>query len=168
MTVEGGRTEPERAGLWPHRSLAAVSMRQASASAEQRVAEGPKRIEALGGGRRNSYEEISSFGMIFREEEDAAFVVLSGELDLTCESRVESGLALLEARRPTVLTIDLRGLEFMDATGLGLLLAAQRRARDEGRRLIILAGSGPARRVLRTAGVEGRLELVDDPEEPGL
>jgi anti-anti-sigma factor len=51
--------------------------------------------------------------------------------------------ALLEAERecPTLVVIDLRGLDFMDSTGLNELVRATRRARAGQRRVVLVMGT---------------------------
>jgi anti-anti-sigma factor len=62
-----------------------------------------------------------------------------------------------------VLEIDLRALTFMDSTGLAQLFAANRRAREQGRRVVILKGPGPIDRVLDLAKVEDAIDVVSEP-----
>jgi len=58
--------------------------------------------------------------------------------------------------------LDLRGLGFIDSTGLSLLINADRRARRAGRRVTIVSGTGAPRRILETTGLKGRLDIVED------
>jgi anti-anti-sigma factor len=57
--------------------------------------------------------------------------------------------------------LDLSELDFMDSTGLRLLIAADSRAREDGRRLTIIKGPEPVQRVFRITRLEERLEIVD-------
>jgi anti-anti-sigma factor len=59
--------------------------------------------------------------------------------------------------------IDLRGLEFMDSTGLRTLVSADQRARNAGRRLAIVRGPEAVDRIFNVTRLDERLELVDDP-----
>jgi anti-anti-sigma factor len=90
-------------------------------------------------------------------------IALEGELDLSSVDRLTAALAELEAERPDVLEIDLRRLTFMDSTGLAQLFAANRRAREQGRRVVILKGPGPIDRVLALAKVEDAIDVVSEP-----
>ena len=51
----------------------------------------------------------------------------------------------------------------MDSTGLRILLAADRRAREGGRRLVIVRGPEVVRRVFAVTRLDERLEVVDEP-----
>ena len=90
-----------------------------------------------------------------------AEVVLSGELDI---STYEDALAQLEAAErsaPELLVVDLAGLRFVDSTGVRLILSADERAREAGRRLALRLGDGLARRVFAALGLLDRFEVLD-------
>ena len=91
-------------------------------------------------------------------------VALAGELDIATGSRLEDELARVERDEPPILVIDLRGLEFMDSTGLRILLAAATRASDAGRRFVLVRGNQWIQRVLGVTGLDQRLEIVDHPD----
>jgi anti-anti-sigma factor len=92
----------------------------------------------------------------------AAEVVLTGELDLATYEPARQRLAEAERRRPEVLVIDLSVLEFVDSTGVRLVLDADRRARAEDRRVAVRLGTGSAQRVFRTLGLLDVLDVVPD------
>lgn len=91
---------------------------------------------------------------------------LHGELDLATVGAAETALAELE-REPdaTTLVIDLRTLRFMDSTGLHFVLGADARAREGGRRLLVVRGPEAVDRVFRLALPDGRLTFVDHPDD---
>jgi len=68
--------------------------------------------------------------------------------------------AKLEAQAPNVLTVDLSGLEFMDATGLRILLEAKQRAVEQGRRLAIVRPPPAVHRLFAITGTHHVLEFV--------
>jgi anti-sigma B factor antagonist len=98
-----------------------------------------------------------------RESEGAILIALFGELDISEIEAVEKVLAAAESKRPTALIIDLRGLEFMDSSGIRLVVEADLRAREEDRRLILVRGSEAVHRVLTIALLDKRLEFLDEP-----
>jgi anti-sigma B factor antagonist len=88
-------------------------------------------------------------------------VRLEGELDLTSAAEAEASIRQLEEEGgATTLIIDLRGVRFLDSTGLRVILAADSRARREGWRLQIVPGPEPVHRVFRIALLDRRLEFV--------
>ena len=88
-------------------------------------------------------------------------ITLQGELDLASSQRLEEELMRLEDEAPPLITLDLRGVTFIDSTGLSALINADGRARKAERGLRIVAGEGAARRILRTVGLLERLDVVD-------
>lgn len=90
-------------------------------------------------------------------------IALRGELDIASAERVEEELAAVEDDPPAELVLDLSGLEFMDSTGLRLVLGADARARAAGRSVTIVRGSDAVTRLFRITGLEDRLTLVDAP-----
>jgi anti-anti-sigma factor len=55
----------------------------------------------------------------------------------------------------------------MDSSGLRALLAADARAREQGRRLVLVRGDERVQRVLRITRLDERLEIVDSPDAVG-
>jgi anti-anti-sigma factor len=90
-------------------------------------------------------------------------LALRGELDISSAPTLEEALGRLEGSGPPVLLIDLRALEFMDSTGLRTIVAADQRARAEGRRLAIVRGPDAVNRIFSVTRLDERLEIVDDP-----
>jgi anti-anti-sigma factor len=71
-----------------------------------------------------------------------------GELDLaTCELLEQRLLEVLR-QEPEELILDLTRLEFMDVSGVRVLLRCSERAREQSTRLMLDLGSGQPRRVL--------------------
>jgi len=89
-------------------------------------------------------------------------LALRGELDLSTVGKVQEELRRVEAASPPVLVLDLSKLTFLDSTGLRCLVTADERARDSGRRVVIVRGPDPVQRVFAITRLEERLEMVDD------
>jgi anti-anti-sigma factor len=107
----------------------------------------------------------SSFQVEVRSADRAAVVVVSGELDLASAPALEEELHRALADAADLLIVDLRELEFIDSTGLGLLIKANRQAEAAGRRFAIVKGQSQVQRLLGVTGIEQRLTLVNSPEE---
>lgn len=60
---------------------------------------------------------------------------------------------------------DLRELDFIDSTGLGVLVRAHRRMMDAGNRFVLIEGGGQVRRLLELTGLHQQLTVVSDPED---
>jgi anti-sigma B factor antagonist len=89
-------------------------------------------------------------------------VALVGELDLSTVAKVQDELRRVEASAPATVVVDLSKLTFLDSTGLRCIVTADERARDQGRRVVIVRGPDPVQRVFTITRLEERLEMVDD------
>jgi anti-sigma B factor antagonist len=107
----------------------------------------------------------SHFRVEVRDEDHAAVVAVSGELDLASSPALEEELDRVVASQTPLVVIDLRGLEFMDSTGLSVLIMAHQRAEESGQRFALVRGSQQVQRLLSLTGVAERLTLVDTPEQ---
>lgn len=94
-------------------------------------------------------------------------LVLTGELDLASAYAFDRQLLAVEARKPALICVDLRGVTMLDSAGLGRLVSAQRRARRGGWRLVLVRGGRTVMRVLQTTRLDEMLELTSDPEQLG-
>jgi anti-anti-sigma factor len=70
----------------------------------------------------------------------------------------------MESDSMGTLVFDLRGLTFIDSTGLRAVLAAHERARSRGGRVVVVRGSTAVDRALSLTELDQRLEVIDDPE----
>ena len=92
---------------------------------------------------------------------DTIILRLSGEFDLDCEERFRDELEAAMGEVARWLVLDLRGLEFMDSTGLRVLVQIDARSRSDDFQFVVLCGEGHVRRVLRESGLDGVLPVVD-------
>ena len=97
-----------------------------------------------------------------------AVVAPTGELDLSGAAVLEAELERL-AVEPELgaVVLDLRGLVFMDSSGLRLVVLADMRAREAGRRFALIRGGETVHRVFEITRMSDRLDFVADPEEAG-
>jgi anti-sigma B factor antagonist len=95
----------------------------------------------------------------------ATTLALSGELDLLSSPSLEQALGHAIESDAELVLIDLRGLEFMDSTGLHLLVQGQQRAHVSGRRYAVIRGNEQVQRLLDLTGVAEFLTIVDSPDE---
>ena len=96
--------------------------------------------------------------------DSAAIVRLEGDLDIATETQ-----AMAELQRAMdsagVLIADLRGLRFLDSTGVRVLLETEIRAREQGLRFGVVRGDGMVARLLEVTRIGERFPVVDDPDE---
>jgi anti-anti-sigma factor len=91
-----------------------------------------------------------------------AVVGISGELDIASASWLRETLLLTMRCHGPAICVDLRGVTFLDCSGINALLATARRARLEGGRMRVTSPSAPARRVIGLLGLQGVLASVDE------
>ena len=90
---------------------------------------------------------------------------LTGEFDLACKERFleelwsESALS----RFTETLVINLRGLRFIDSTGLQVLLQIDAASKKDGFDFVVLCGDGAVRRVFEATGLEAILGVAEAP-----
>jgi anti-anti-sigma factor len=106
---------------------------------------------------------VTSLSLETRQEGDAVKIAVAGELDLSSALTFDEEMRRAEDKLPRTIVLDLRRLRFLDSTGLRLIMSAQSRARTRGRRLAIVEGGEPVKRLFRLAGVNRRLDIIDDP-----
>ena len=74
--------------------------------------------------------------------------MVGGDLDQSARHQFWAALAELLADHPREVQVELDAVTFMDATGLTVLLRAQRDASERGTRLVLVAPSVPVLRIL--------------------
>lgn len=105
----------------------------------------------------------AAFGVDVHEDDGRVVVALHGELDLATADEFERALMPpLNDGRDVVL--DLRGLGFIDSSGVRVVVKAHTSATENGCRLTVLRGDpdGPVGRVLEISGLNEILELGDE------
>ena len=84
-----------------------------------------------------------------------------GEIDLATVPAVRS--ALRGAAQHSVLVLDLRGVEFMDSSGLALVVEEHRRAESEGHEFRVVRGPETVHRLFAMTGLTDRLRWAEGP-----
>ena len=91
---------------------------------------------------------------VLRVDEDGQLLVLAGRLDVRVTADVRQALAAAVLDGTGDLVLDVRGLEGVDAPGLGVLVGAHRRAGRAGRTLVLHDVPPPLARVLSLTRLE--------------
>ena len=95
-----------------------------------------------------------------------AVIVATGELDLSGATVLETELErLTDDPELGTIVLDLRQLEFMDSSGLRLVVLADMRAREAGRRFALVRGPETVHRVFEITRMSDRLDFVDSLED---
>lgn len=107
----------------------------------------------------------NQFRVDVRRDGPAAVVSVSGELDLASGPELEAELDRLAGPETQLVVVDLRQLDFMDSTGLSIIVRAHQRMAGEGCEMGLVKGSQQVQRLLDLTGVAERLRLVDSPDD---
>ena len=78
---------------------------------------------------------------------------LTGSLDIATSPTVRAALTSASERGSHRLIVDLTGVDFLDSTGLGALIGAQKRAKEFGGQVRLVAKEGQILRLLRITGL---------------
>jgi anti-anti-sigma factor len=97
-----------------------------------------------------------------RVEGERRTVVLAGELDLATASDLEALTSTLCTQAAEII-IDLRGLSFMDSTGLQVILRAREMCAERDCGFSLIAGSPGVQRLFELTGLLEVLAFVEPP-----
>ena len=96
---------------------------------------------------------------------DGMAVVLQGELDLAGADAVDAVFKGLSAAGHHRLQLDLGALEFLDSSGLRVILSARRHALGAGGELVVTRASTAVERILEVTGLLGLLVAGCAPDD---
>ncbi len=94
--------------------------------------------------------------------ETTSWLRVAGELDIASVPQLDQALFRAEAGAEVVV-LDLRPLEFIDVSSARVLLAAHRRIRRAGGRLVVVRPASKTDSFFELLGLDRELELVDGP-----
>jgi anti-sigma B factor antagonist len=108
--------------------------------------------------------ELEPFRCEVAPHRTEVFVRPVGELDLATVPVVDAQLTELSSSGFPQLIVDLRGVRFLDSTGIRMLFSWQVRSEADGVAFSVIPGPRAVQRVLEVAGVDDRLTYapVDD------
>jgi anti-sigma B factor antagonist len=89
-------------------------------------------------------------------------IAIQGELDLAVADQLQEALVRCKAER---VAIDLADCEFIDSTGIAVIIQASRKAREDGRRVVAHSASNQVLRVLDISGLTANGLVFDGLEE---
>lgn len=97
--------------------------------------------------------------------ERAVTLVLSGELDLVSSPDLERAMEAQAHSDAELIVLDLRKLDFMDSTGLHMVLRIQQGVHEAGRRFALIRGPDQVQRLFDLTGLTETLTIVDSPDQ---
>jgi anti-sigma B factor antagonist len=94
-----------------------------------------------------------------RKTDDGASVIVRGEVDMASAPQLRDTLLELVDGGATQIALDCRGLDFLDSSGIGVLIAVRKRLGDEGS-ITLEAPPAHVRKVLELTGVSEHLTIT--------
>jgi anti-sigma B factor antagonist len=98
-------------------------------------------------------------------QEGVALVVVSGEVDVYTSPRLKEVLVDLLSRGRAHLVVDLDRVEFLDSTGLGVLMSGMRRAAEQEGSLKVLCSNPRHQRIFEITGLTTVFDVCLSEEE---
>ena len=90
-------------------------------------------------------------------------VKIRGDIDHHSVKKVRAQIDdAISSKRPHFVFLDLSSVDFMDSSGLGLILGRYSYAMDMGARLILYKPSKRIKKILEMAGIERIIEIKGD------
>jgi anti-anti-sigma factor len=106
-------------------------------------------------------EQFPSLRVDVEPEREVVRVVPIGELDMATVGQLAEELTKLRDVGFKCLVLDLRRLEFMDSSGVHLILEADAYARTNGHDFAVIPGPPVIQRLFELSGVGDQLEFRD-------
>ena len=89
-----------------------------------------------------------------------ALVILAGELDASSAGPLYEQFATLTREGVTQVALDLNGVEFIDTTGLSVLIAEHKRTSSLGGALVLISPQQQARKLFEITGLTQLLDVL--------
>jgi len=95
-----------------------------------------------------------------RHEAGRVILALDGELDMATAELLQQAIDGADLEGEAMIVLDLQQLQFIDSTGLRVILTALERCRGRGQGFAITPGSQQVQRLLSVTGVAEHLPTI--------
>ena len=112
--------------------------------------------------------DLAPFRVVVRTERDVVRVCPFGEVDMGTVGQVREQLEHVTASGARRVVLDLRGMTFLDSTGLHLVLEADAASRAQGWEFGLIGGPADVQRVFDLTGARARLPFLTASELAAL
>jgi anti-sigma B factor antagonist len=118
--------------------------------------------------RTEPFEELAVFAVkpspqlevVALQRGKTIVVEVTGEVDLISAAAMEDRLAQALSEAPETVVADLTGVEFLDSTGIHILLRAAARANDHAIKMVVVRPAGAAATILDICRLSELLPVV--------
>lgn len=101
----------------------------------------------------------ASSRLTITSHDDGSTLVLEGEIDAHTAPELAARLDVLPEGTGDV-TVDMSAVDFIDSSGLRVVIDVHQRATDAGRRLVLRSPSSAVARLLEIAGLTDHLHVI--------
>jgi stage II sporulation protein AA (anti-sigma F factor antagonist) len=99
--------------------------------------------------------------VIIELKESSVEVFLSGDIDHNNAGAIRSDIDFaIDRHRPKTLILNFSKVDFMDSSGIGLIMGRYKHLQPFGGKLIVSGTSGTIRKVMKIAGIEKLAEIL--------
>ncbi|MBE6682437.1 MAG: STAS domain-containing protein [Ruminococcaceae bacterium] len=96
-------------------------------------------------------------------KDDKMIVYISGEIDHHTSREIRENVdRMIVMQRPKTLILDLEGVDFMDSSGLGLVLGRYKKIKELDGNMYICGADDRTMKILKMAGVDKIIKSVDN------
>lgn len=99
-----------------------------------------------------------------REEAGKSVLAVTGEVDVHTAPELDAALTQVVEAGKYQIVVDLSGVEFLDSTGLGVLVKALKRVREHDGALAVVATTDRISKVFRITGLDSAIGLHESLE----
>ena len=104
-------------------------------------------------------------GLDVTERDGCSVLAVSGEVDVATVPRLREQLHGLVAQGSNRIIVDLDGVDFLDSTGLGVLVGALKRVRSNDGELSLVCTQPRIRKVFEVTGLTKVFSLFDSVDD---
>jgi anti-sigma B factor antagonist len=99
-----------------------------------------------------------------RKGTDRLILELDGELDMASSDVLQAALARANGGEASAVVLDLRGVRFLDSTGLKAIFKARKAVGARGQQFAVTPGSAQVQRLLSLTRLDEHLRTIDSPD----
>ncbi len=109
--------------------------------------------------------DIQIENAVIDEDKKIQSVTISGEIDVYSSPKVKELLNSIIEDGYNKLYIDLENVRYIDSTGLGVLIGALKKVRENDGSILLVCTNPQIRKIFNITGLVKIFDLLDTPEE---
>lgn len=110
-------------------------------------------------------EELVLFDLNVSERDECAVLAVTGELDVATAPQLRQEAVRLTTLGQSRIVIDLSGVDFLDSTGLGVIVGVLKRVRTHGGDLAVAGAEDHVRKVFDITRISDVVSMYDNADD---